>query len=183
MARGDALSFGPKGDPRTRVNVDGKPSLSNAAKNPYRGGSKKLPNNCGKKTCPANSVILRMFYYFRNTETSKQRATEYDPVKKRQYRKKWKNENRGAVNADTAARKQHIAQATPKWLTEEQKAETVMIYKVAAEQTLITGIAHHVDHIVPLRGSNVSGLHVAWNLRVVTAEENYQKNNKFSDDT
>lgn len=182
MARGDALSFGPRGDPRFRVNIDGRPSLSNAARKPYRGGSKKVSNNCGHKTCPANSSLMKFFYYQRNIEIAKSRAKSYDPEKKRIYRKRWKADNRGVVNSHTAKRKLHISRATPEWLTEEQKSETVMIYKIAAEKSAITGIAHHVDHIVPLRGSNVSGLHVPWNLRVVTADENYQKNNKFSDD-
>jgi hypothetical protein len=66
-------------------------------------------------------------------------------------------------------------QATPKWLSADQLEEMQGIYRRAIQLTSDTGVRHHVDHIVPLRGENVAGLHVPWNLRVVPWYENLRK--------
>lgn len=68
---------------------------------------------------------------------------------------------------------------TPKWLSAADKALIRARYAEAKWMTARTGIKHHVDHIVPLLGRSVSGLHVPWNLRVIPQRENAKKSNKF----
>lgn len=66
----------------------------------------------------------------------------------------------------------------PPWLTREHAAQMAAMYQGAAELSASTGIKHHVDHIVPLQGKLVCGLHVPWNLQVITAEANMRKGNR-----
>lgn len=70
-------------------------------------------------------------------------------------------------------------QATPCWLTKEQSKQIQTFYVEAAKLTKEKGINYHVDHILPLQGVNICGLHVSWNLQVLTESENSQKNNSF----
>ena len=101
---------------------------------------------------------------------------------KKKHKRAWKERNKGFVAANVAARKKHIRLATPKWLTKEHKIAIRAFYEEAERLKSETGIDHEVDHIVPIRGGIVSGLHVPWNLRVITAAENQTKNRKLIED-
>lgn len=95
------------------------------------------------------------------------------PEKNRAKSAVWRKANPGKVNARVAKRKANKLKATPKWLSKDQLEEIKRIYDSCP-------VGYHVDHIVPLQGKNVKGLHVPWNLQHLTAEENYRKNNKFN---
>ena len=78
-----------------------------------------------------------------------------------------------------AQRKAHVKRATPSWLTDAQKAHIKRTYKLAQIIKCETGLDYHVDHIIPLRGENVCGLHVPENLRVLRADLNLLKSNLY----
>ena len=66
---------------------------------------------------------------------------------------------------------------TPTWLTEVDFERIANVYKLATLQSKITGTTWHVDHIIPLRGEYVSGLHVPSNLQAIPGVDNVRKNN------
>lgn len=78
-------------------------------------------------------------------------------------------QNKGTLNCYNAKRRAALLQRTPPWAN-TQAIE--YFYQQCPE-------GHHVDHIVPLRGKYVSGLHVLENLQYLTKEENLKKSNKY----
>jgi hypothetical protein len=91
----------------------------------------------------------------------------------------YRQANKGKINALVAARKQHIKQRTPSWVGKEEMWLIKEIYDLAILRTKMTGRQWHVDHIVPLQGILVSGLHIPENMQVIPAIINITKKNKF----
>jgi hypothetical protein len=94
--------------------------------------------------------------------------------------REWKKNNKGKVNAQTWARRAKKLQATPSWASKEAIEEK---YRLAQFFQDLSGgfVKYHVDHIVPLRGTNVCGLHVENNLQILKAVDNIKKGNKHDD--
>jgi hypothetical protein len=67
--------------------------------------------------------------------------------------------------------------ATPKWLTAIDRAMIREFYDLAKARETQTGIKYHVDHIIPVNGKSVCGLHVPWNLQILSRSENCAKKN------
>ena len=120
-------------------------------------------------------------YYEKNREVVKARASARPVEEKRTHRNKHKKENQDLYKALTSVRKRRHRSATPKWITPEQKLAMRQLYLHAQALTKMTGERYVVDHIIPLISPDVCGLHVPWNLRVITQEENLKKSNKLLD--
>jgi hypothetical protein len=94
-------------------------------------------------------------------------------------KKIYRAENKGKINALCAARKKVVKQRTPKWLTAFDRLKIRCTYQLAAMYTRENGEAWHVDHVIPLQGALVSGLHVPTNLRVLRGLDNIKKKNQY----
>jgi hypothetical protein len=145
-----------------------------------------------------NAKRLRKEWYERNKELTKQRAREWalaNPDKRKQAIDKWREDNRDQHNATNrnwnknnkpkkaalqSKRRAAILQRTPKWLTEDDLWIIEQAYDLAALRTKMLGFAWHVDHIIPLQGKLVSGLHVPKNIQVIPGSENVKKSNKYA---
>lgn len=110
-----------------------------------------------------------------------EQASEWNAQSYRRHRRKriadalrWSRENPGKARANKAAYKAAKILATPPWADNQAIYE---LYDVA------TRLGLEVDHIVPLRGDDVCGLHVHWNLQLLTREENAMKSNRFDPET
>lgn len=114
-----------------------------------------------------------------------------DKPEHREAAKRWQDANRDKVRAIKAAWKRRnpewvrgwarkraaqVRKATPAWLSEDQLCAIDAIYYDAANRP---GGPWHVDHIIPLNGKTVCGLHVPWNLQVLLATENMSKGNQL----
>jgi len=103
----------------------------------------------------------------------KEIAKKYQPIlnkKLRIYKKTEKGKRMN--NYHCALRYSRKKQRTPKWITKQELFKIKQFY-------LNRPIGYEVDHIIPLCGENVSGLHVLKNLQYLPAEKNRIKNKKF----
>ena len=115
------------------------------------------------------------------------------PEKSKMYLKAYRDRNREKLAKDalvrqknnlaysasqTAKRRATKLNATPKWLTKFDLDYIKHLYLQSQELSKITEIEHNVDHIIPLQGKTVCGLHIPWNLQVITAEYNRVKSNE-----
>lgn len=93
----------------------------------------------------------------------------------------WAKANRAKVNSYAKAYKTAKTKACPDWVRSDCDFMWLIeeAYELADVRSKMFGFAWHVDHVVPLRGRRVSGLHVPWNLAVIPGSLNCSKQNKF----
>jgi hypothetical protein len=95
----------------------------------------------------------------------------------RKHKVKWEKKNPGKVAAKASRRRAREKRAIPSWLTDEHKEQIEKYY--IASKDLRWEDEMEVDHIIPLQGRGVCGLHVPWNLQLLTKIENRSKGNKY----
>jgi hypothetical protein len=93
--------------------------------------------------------------------------------------KEYRTNNRAKLNAKAAKERADKKKATPKWLTQIDKEFMEVTYAMAKVMSEMEQTEYHVDHIVPLNGEKVSGLHVPRNLQVIPKFDNLSKGNRL----
>ena len=135
-----------------------------------------------RKQCPeCHREAVRM-YRLNNKDKIKSIDQQYNSVHKEKQKANianWKKANPGQVNAANNRRRAAKIQATPKWLTEQHLNSMKLYYTAAKWVESILDEKIHVDHIVPLRAKNMSGLHVPWNLQLLLKSDNLKKHNNI----
>lgn len=94
----------------------------------------------------------------------------------RAWKADWEARNPGLVAKARVRRKAAEARAIPEWVDRTALNE---IYARCERVRECTGLDFHVDHVIPLRGMHVCGLHVPWNLQILPALANLRKSNKL----
>jgi hypothetical protein len=136
-------------------------------------------------------------YRIKNKEQLKEKQAVYDavnnPLRREYFAKRYLEQKQRIDSINKAYREanldKHAAKETkrrasklkrtPAWLTKDDRWMIEQAYELAALRTKMFGFAWHVDHVIPLQGKLVSGLHVPENLQVIPAVLNQQKHNTY----
>lgn len=103
-----------------------------------------------------------------------------NPERAAEVAKKTRLKNKARILANKAKYRAAKRNKTPAWVNKDHLLMIKEAYELAILRTKLFGFAWHVDHIIPLNGKTVSGLHVIENLRVIPGAENLLKNNKYA---
>lgn len=118
-------------------------------------------------------------YYLKRKYYILARNKKYDemnPEKRKNRMVVYRQENKHKSRTNLANRRARKKNAT---LNIDLSSDLKIIYKESFDLEIETGLKYNVDHIIPLKNDNVCGLHVPWNLQIITFEDNMKKSNKF----
>lgn len=132
------------------------------------------------KTSDAAKAAKRR-YYERNKQLVADRAKMRSPEERRRHRATYKKANPELYRVLANTRRRRNRQATPSWVTAEERAQIRALYAEAQKITQSLGVPYEVDHIYPLISDQVCGLHVLTNLRIIPKSENLKKSNQLLD--
>ena len=121
---------------------------------------------------PEQECLRAKEWYWKNKERKQEYDKNYAPTRRTESRaasKRFRQAHPGRKNHDTAVRRLALAQRVPAWANLDKIRE---VYENCPK-------GYHVDHIIPLRGKTVSGLHVPENLQYLTASDNREKSNHY----
>jgi len=139
-----------------------------------------------KKANKEKLLLSRRKHRKENSEIINKKNREYlrsKPGQGAEYVRQYRERNRETflpLQAAVSAKRRSIKKsATPSWANLEVIKQIYIDCKLISE---MTGVPHQVDHIIPLKGKTVTGLHVETNLRIIPTSENLSKNNKFMEE-
>jgi hypothetical protein len=126
-------------------------------------------------------LSLQKEKYSANPEEYRKRKRDYTKNNKAAVKKansKYYCKNVSKFREQSWKYKKRLKIAAPTWLTDTQKKEIEDFYFLARDCSKVSCEQYHVDHIIPLNGKNVCGLHVPWNLQILPAHINLSKSNR-----
>ena len=137
--------------------------------------------NMETKKCSSCQQELSLFLSFHKDRSRKDGYDNKCKPCTTEKNKKWGQENKGLANAKARLKeiRKMSGNKVPHWLTESDFLAIKCIYQVAAMRNANSDIRWSVDHIIPLNGKTVCGLHVPSNLQVIPLSENLSKGRKY----
>lgn len=127
------------------------------------------------KSCESDLQKLRRVDRIDKIRDYNKSWSKRNSAKKSQAKKDWVRENYDKVLSYNSARRSRQKFATLKGYSQDIE----QIYWLARDLRTITGENYQVDHIIPLNGKNVCGLHVPWNLQILPSDMNMSKGNRL----
>lgn len=160
--------------PRSNRSKDGCQSLCKVCKS--------ISTKAWKEKNKERIRLARQAHYEANKDKQLSQSNAWKEANREHvndYAREWAKNN--PAKRCEAEMRRHIAKIrrTPVWLTQEDKQAVIVIYEEARRLTVETGIPHEVDHIIPLQGKLVSGLHVPSNLQILIKSDNASKGNRY----